>query len=94
VIRDLLGAVITGSAACVLIDEEAAIGKTRLMDSLGDLARQRGVTVLRGAAHPWERTRSRLDDIIIVVARAPRGVRDARGPGASTQIGRSCVSAG
>ena len=56
-LRDLLGAVIKGSAAVVLIEGEAGIGKTRLLVSLSGWARQRGVTVLRGAAHPLERTR-------------------------------------
>ena len=45
-----------GSAGAVLIGGEAGIGKTRLLTSLIEFARERGVTVLRGAAHPLERT--------------------------------------
>lgn len=44
-----------GSAGAVLIGGEAGIGKTRLLTSLIEFARERGVTVLRGAAHPLER---------------------------------------
>jgi hypothetical protein len=54
---DLLGAVAGGPAVVVLIEGEAGIGKTRLLASMSDLAVERGMTVLRGAAHPLERTR-------------------------------------
>ena len=52
-VRDVAG----GAGATLLIEGEAGIGKTRLVRSLVDEAHQRGATVFRGDAHPFERTR-------------------------------------
>jgi predicted ATPase len=46
-----------GRASAIVIEGEAGIGKTRLVQSLVDDARARGVTVFCGQAHPFERTR-------------------------------------
>ena len=46
-----------GRASALAIEGEAGIGKTRLVQSLVDDARARGVTVFCGEAHPFERTR-------------------------------------
>ncbi len=53
----LVSGVTRGSAAKVLIEGEAGIGKTRLLTSVIDEARAQGMTVLRGAADPLEMTR-------------------------------------
>jgi predicted ATPase len=45
--RDLLSELTSGSAASVLIEGEAGIGKTRLLMSLVRSASERGVMVLR-----------------------------------------------
>ena len=55
--RQLLQNVLLGASATLLIEGEAGIGKTRLAQSLVADAEERGVTVLRGAAHPLERNR-------------------------------------
>lgn len=57
VARQLLRGVSRGASATLLIEGEAGIGKTRLVHSLVDDAGERGVTVLRGEAHPFERNR-------------------------------------
>ena len=44
-------------ASALVIEGEAGIGKTRLVQSIVDEARSRGVTVFGGQAHPFERTR-------------------------------------
>jgi DNA-binding CsgD family transcriptional regulator len=46
-----------GQASALAIEGEAGIGKTRLVQSIADDARSRGMAVLRGQAHPFERTR-------------------------------------
>ena len=46
-----------GRASALAIEGEAGIGKTRLVRSLVDDARARGVTIFCGEAHPFERTR-------------------------------------
>lgn len=46
-----------GRASVLVIQGEAGIGKTRLVESIVDDARSRGATVFRGEAHPFERTR-------------------------------------
>ena len=56
-LRGLLRALAGGSGATVLIEGEAGIGKTRLLASATDYAAENGITVLRGVAHPLERTR-------------------------------------
>jgi DNA-binding CsgD family transcriptional regulator len=57
----LVGAVMAtlwhGSAATVLVEGEAGIGKTCLVRRIADDARSRGFAVFRGGAHPFERTR-------------------------------------
>lgn len=49
--------VVHGHAATLLIEGEAGIGKTRLVDSLIDSASRAGMTVFRGQAHAFETTR-------------------------------------
>ena len=44
-------------AAALVVEGEAGIGKTRLVQSIVGEARTRGVTVFSGQAHPFERTR-------------------------------------
>ena len=46
-----------GRASALAIEGEAGIGKTRLVQSIVDDARSRGVAVFCGQAHPFERTR-------------------------------------
>lgn len=46
-----------GQAAVLTVEGEAGIGKTRLVRSIVDDARSRGLTVFWGHAHPFERTR-------------------------------------
>jgi DNA-binding CsgD family transcriptional regulator len=46
-----------GQASALMIEGEAGIGKTRLVHSIVDDARARGITVFWGQAHPFERTR-------------------------------------
>jgi DNA-binding CsgD family transcriptional regulator len=46
-----------GQASALVIEGEAGIGKTRLVQSIVDDARSRDVTVFCGQAHPFERTR-------------------------------------
>lgn len=46
-----------GRASVLVLDGEAGIGKTRLVQRIVEEARFRGVTVFRGEAHPFERTR-------------------------------------
>jgi predicted ATPase len=54
---DLLGVARRGSLAVAVIEGEAGIGKTALIGRLGDVARELGVVVVRGAAHPLESAR-------------------------------------
>ena len=56
-LRRILHATATGSTATVLIEGEAGIGKTRLLEGLVASARAGGTTVFRGEGHPLERTR-------------------------------------
>jgi DNA-binding CsgD family transcriptional regulator len=46
-----------GRASALAIEGEAGIGKTRVVQSLVDEARARGMAVFCGEAHPFERTR-------------------------------------
>jgi DNA-binding CsgD family transcriptional regulator/tetratricopeptide (TPR) repeat protein len=46
-----------GRASGLAIEGEAGIGKTRLVQSIVDDARSRGLTVFLGQAHPFERAR-------------------------------------
>ena len=46
-----------GRSSSLLIEGEAGIGKTRLVGAIVEAARARGLSVLRGQAHPFERTR-------------------------------------
>jgi tetratricopeptide (TPR) repeat protein len=46
-----------GQASVLAIEGEAGIGKTRLVQSIVDDARSRGVAAFCGQAHPFERTR-------------------------------------
>ena len=56
-LRRILGVTASGSTATVLIEGEAGIGKTRLLEGLIEFARPAGTTVVRGEGHPLERTR-------------------------------------
>ena len=46
-----------GSASILVIEGEAGIGKTRLVHSILDAAREASLTVFHGLAHPFERSR-------------------------------------
>ena len=46
-----------GRASVLVIEGEAGIGKTRLVQRIVDDARSRGAAVFSGQAHPFERTR-------------------------------------
>ena len=46
-----------GRASALVIEGEAGIGKTRLVQSIVDAARAHGVAVFCGQAHPFERAR-------------------------------------
>jgi predicted ATPase len=50
-------AIRSGSAATLLIEGEAGIGKTRLLTRLIGVAPERRLTVFHGGAHPLERIR-------------------------------------
>ena len=52
-VRQLSG----GQASALVVEGEAGIGKTRLVQSIVDDARSRDVAVFSGQAHPFERTR-------------------------------------
>jgi DNA-binding CsgD family transcriptional regulator/tetratricopeptide (TPR) repeat protein len=54
---DLLGVARRGSLAVAVIEGDAGIGKTALLARLADVARERGVVVVRGTAHALESTR-------------------------------------
>jgi len=56
-LRDALGHTVSGSGAIALVEGEAGIGKTRLLDELASHAEQVGVTVRRGAAEELEEAR-------------------------------------
>ena len=46
-----------GRGSVLIVEGEAGIGKTRLVQSIVDDARSGDVAVLSGQAHPFERTR-------------------------------------
>ena len=52
-----VGELSAGRASALVIEGEAGIGKTRLVQSVVDDARSRDVAVFSGQAHPFERTR-------------------------------------
>jgi predicted ATPase len=56
-VRGMVRDVRAGQASVLLIEGEAGIGKSRLVQSLIGEARVGGVIVFRGEAHPFERTR-------------------------------------
>lgn len=49
-LRNLLDAAASGCGSVLLVAGEAGIGKSRLLQEAGELARQRGLVVLRGRA--------------------------------------------
>jgi DNA-binding CsgD family transcriptional regulator len=53
----LLGHVTAGRSAFLVVEGEAGIGKTSLIESLVDQARGRDVAVFTGQGHPFERNR-------------------------------------
>ncbi|MEY2476984.1 MAG: hypothetical protein QOG87_2299 [Actinomycetota bacterium] len=57
IVAELVRGLHRGAAAAVLIEGEAGIGKTRLVQAIADDAGRRAVSVLRGGAHPFERNR-------------------------------------
>jgi DNA-binding CsgD family transcriptional regulator len=57
VARQLIHAVWRGAAASLLIEGEAGIGKTRLVQRIVEESRNVGGSVLAGGAHPFERNR-------------------------------------
>ena len=56
-LRRFLGATASGSTATVLIQGEAGIGKTRLLEGLIASAAAGGTTIFQAQGHPLERTR-------------------------------------
>ena len=52
-----VGELTEGRASALVIEGEAGIGKTRLVQSIVDAARSHGAAVFCGQAHPFERTR-------------------------------------
>ncbi|MBV8949902.1 MAG: AAA family ATPase, partial [Actinobacteria bacterium] len=54
---DALHVALSGRSVTLLVEGEAGIGKTRLVEELVDTATRRGAAVRRGSAHPFERTR-------------------------------------
>ncbi len=52
-----VGELSEGRASALVIEGEAGVGKTRLVQSVVDDARSRDVAVFSGQAHPFERTR-------------------------------------
>ena len=52
-----VGQLSEGRASALVIEGEAGIGKTRLVQAIVDDARSREVAVFCGQAHPFERTR-------------------------------------
>jgi signal transduction histidine kinase len=52
---ELLGALASGASACVAIEGEPGIGKTRLLSELGHRAQENGCLVVTGAAAEFER---------------------------------------
>ena len=50
-------ALVDGHAGALVVEGEAGIGKTHLVQALADEAHSRDVTVCYGRAHPFERTR-------------------------------------
>ena len=52
-----VGRLSEGRATVLAFEGEAGIGKTRLVQSIVDDARSRGIAVFCGGAHPFERTR-------------------------------------
>ncbi|MDG6110187.1 AAA family ATPase [Dactylosporangium aurantiacum] len=57
VAADAVRALSAGRASVLAIEGEAGIGKTRMVQSVVDDARSRGMAVFSGQAHPFERTR-------------------------------------
>src|SRR5688572_2488492 len=55
--RDILMDLRASLGSTVLIEGEAGIGKSRLVEWMVDEARSAGITALRGEGHPFERSR-------------------------------------
>ena len=51
-LTDVVAGAATGRGGVAFVIGEAGIGKSRLLDAAGDIARSRGMTVLRGACRP------------------------------------------
>ena len=56
-VSDRVTALLGGVSSRLVVEGEAGIGKTTVIDELVDEARRRGVGIRRGQAHPFERTR-------------------------------------
>ncbi|HET9648322.1 MAG TPA: AAA family ATPase [Microlunatus sp.] len=54
---EALRAAAEGRSSSLLIEGDAGIGKTRMVGAIVEAARARGMSVLSGQAHPFERTR-------------------------------------
>ncbi len=54
---EVVRALAEGRSWSLVVEGEAGIGKTHLVDVLADAATAHGASVLRGQAHPFERTR-------------------------------------
>src|SRR5215208_4030153 len=52
---EMLGALASGASACVAIQGEPGIGKTRLLSELGHRAEEHGCLMVTGAAAEFER---------------------------------------
>ena len=82
---EALDRIASGRSAVVLIEGEAGIGKTRLLDEVLEGARSRGMQVAAGRAEELERTRpfglvgERLRVRAVIAGPAARGYRRAAG---------------
>lgn len=79
--RRLVDDLTQGQGATLVIEGEAGIGKTRLVEYLIDLATTSSVSVRRGESHPFERTRpfAAIADALDLRHRSPDRRRAAAG---------------
>jgi DNA-binding CsgD family transcriptional regulator len=86
--RARLAAVRGGAAGVVVVEGEAGIGKTALVDGYAAVASGMGIAVVRGAAHPFERNRP-FGAVIDALELRPRSADERR-----AAVGRLLVDEG